>query len=73
MTDEELVASVDWSKFGAIIHSTITCRCGVKYRSHAKLVLCDVGMLPVSMFPCPKCGKHTSIRAISDDPQVMML
>jgi hypothetical protein len=69
----ESVPDVDWSRHEGLSESTVSCRCGAEWRSHAKLVSTGASFVPVARKPCPACGRHTDVWHIADDPEIMML
>ena len=60
--------SIDWSDWGAV-HQTLYCRCGVRYRAHAKA---EARRL-IARRACPGCGRYDGIWRARDDPQEMGL
>lgn len=61
----------DWSRIEKYPESTVTCRCGEVYRSHAMFDK-DLGTC-VSRKPCPKCGRNDDSWRVSSDPETMTL
>ena len=69
MTEEELkdyVTKVDWSYKQ---EDTISCRCGICFRSKTKL---DMKLLKViSKDACPSCGSRQNFRGVASDREEM--
>jgi hypothetical protein len=61
--------TVDWSKFTDPPCTTVTCRCGYVFRSHAKTVKVDGRWIAVSKEPCIQCGRSDNIWKVSTDPE----
>jgi hypothetical protein len=65
--------AVDWSGFDKYPESTIECRCGAAYRSHAKAVMTPTSRI-VTRKPCPQCGQQDgNATAARSDPELMRL
>lgn len=65
---------VDWEPLLKYPESTVTCRCGAVYRSHAKCVAANGTLHRVTRKPCPACGAsqdHTT--SIRSDPETYTL
>jgi hypothetical protein len=68
------VPDYDWSRFDDLAESTVTCRCGTEYRSHATIVKepVDGSWHGMARKPCPSCDGNRVVR-IGTDPETMTL
>jgi hypothetical protein len=71
----DTVPDVDWTRFDGLAESTLTCQCGFRFRSHAKLVAVDAypGFIAVARKACPACARRTNPRHIESDPEVFSI
>ena len=65
-------AGIDWSKFDAGAEDTCTCRCGARFRSHAKIVMLPVPML-LARKACPGCKRHDDLTRVASDPETVTI
>lgn len=64
---------IDWSGFDDLGHDTLTCKCGARFRGHAKVVKVGEHHQLYSRDPCPGCGENDQIRGIRTDPEPMSI
>ena len=64
-------SEIDWSRFDRFSESACECICGVRFRSHAKIITTPSPNL-LSRRPCPSCGGVRMVRA-SSDPETMTI
>ena len=67
-TGADIAQGIDWSNFGKV-DQTLDCRCGARFRSHAKLETVDGRMILVSKDACPGCGSHRNLWRAEGDPE----
>ena len=67
------LAAVDWDGFDYPPNQIVTCRCGFRWRTHAKFVASLRRV--VARQPCPnhKCGKYDQIIRAESDPEEYVL
>jgi len=70
--EESRKLAEDWSPIMWPVSQTVYYACGVRYRSHAKIVKAD-RWRSLSKDPCPGCGHHANTVAVRGDPEHMTL
>lgn len=63
--------NIDWTSFDKYAESSIVCRCGGIFRSHAKMKSGVTSMVLWTRKPCPSCGRHDSSISVKSDPEIM--
>jgi hypothetical protein len=68
------MSAIDWTIFDQYPENTVTCRCGVSYRSHTKMDVGDDRKLHLHCRkPCPACGSTIDPRRASSDPETRVI
>ena len=60
---------IDWSVFDQYPESTCDCRCGARFRSHAKVVRDKENLVTVTRKPCPDCNENDNCNRVRSDPE----
>lgn len=61
----------DWTKFDQYPEDTVSCRCGMLFRSHAAI---DKDTFRIVLRkPCPRCGRTDDAWKVSSDPESMTI
>lgn len=68
-SESAAIPIIDWSSHAKYPRSDCECKCGGNFWSHTKFTRTEQFMGVVTMYPCPNCLSHISVRRVRSQPE----